>query len=421
MRIESRAVKKLLLIGVGSALMFTMGGVGPAQADSNGAIHRSTAAIASETQLVSVGGGRCAGCHRAHTAKAEKLLKQAQPALCYTCHGGGGSNLDVVNGMNDNAAPTAPRGLRGGGFEFALIDGALASKTMPATLDQYAHPASEQVPVKAALGATAVTSRHQIDGLTTGTMWGNGAISDTVSAPLAAGKTGVKLECASCHDPHGNGNYRILKAVPNDAATKAATGVAAVVVLPVNIPDALTKIYTTTNYWSVADGNVPTVTGGALPVAGTGLVPNVATVADTTDSTDGNLILVGKGATDGYITNVSQWCSTCHTRYLAASGSYATPNKGYDVATKTNSTTGITDATFTYRHRSDRADKEGLNVPNCIQCHVSHGSNVAMTSDAASVSNPDGTDTGGASGSMAGSSRLLRVDNRGTCEMCHNV
>ena len=77
-------MKKLLLLGVGSALAFTMGGVGPAQAD-NGP-HVSFAATTAGKIVVSDAAGRCASCHRAHTAQAEFLLKQAQPALCYTCH-----------------------------------------------------------------------------------------------------------------------------------------------------------------------------------------------------------------------------------------------------------------------------------------------------------------------------------------------
>src|SRR5665647_1271860 len=97
MRKEGGAMKRLLLLGVGSALMFTIGGVGPAQADTSGSTHKSTAAAFGVSQLVSVGGGRCASCHRAHTAKAEFLLKTAQPGLCYTCHGGQGSDLDVVD------------------------------------------------------------------------------------------------------------------------------------------------------------------------------------------------------------------------------------------------------------------------------------------------------------------------------------
>jgi len=382
MRNGSRAVKKLLLLGAGSALIFTMGGVGPAAAD-NGP-HVSTAVGAGQTALISnAGGGRCASCHRAHTAKAEFLLKAAQPALCYTCHSGAGASTNVKDGVNayTNAA------LRGGGFENAKIDGAGASKTMGTVEGAHGLPiASEGVPALPA--SAAVTSKHQIDGTTTGTIWGNGAISATVDP----GKAGVTLECGSCHDPHGNGNYRILKPIPVDAgtltqtvispATTSATGVVTPAELSapatgVKIPDATAKVYTTTNYWDVTDRNVPNVAGVAL-------LPT---------------------ETDGYITNIAQWCATCHTRYLAGSGSYQI-NSG--------------DAVFTYRHRSNRNNSAGVSRPNCIQCHVSHGSNVSMEGDAAAASMPGGatlapTDAG------YGDSKLLRVNNRGTCVMCHNV
>jgi hypothetical protein len=273
--------------------------------------------------------------------------------------------------------------LRGGGFEYALIDGANAAKTMGTTPGAHGLPTTGQT-VPALPAGAAVTSKHEIDGTTAGTMWGNGAVSATVNV----GKASVVLECGSCHDPHGNGNYRILKPVPNDAgtlvqtvispeSTNATTGVVTPAELSapatgVSIPDAVTKVYTTTNYWTVADRNVPAVKGGALPIA---------------------------TETDGYIANVSQWCATCHTRYLAGSGSY-----------KTNSG----DAAFTYRHRSNRNNSAGVSRPNCIQCHVSHGSNVSMTGNSIGV-NPGDTAVVGAD------SRLLRVNNRGTCVMCHNV
>ena len=379
-------MKKFLFLGIGSALVFTMGGVGPASADAGP--HRTTAVAAGDTALVSVaGGGRCASCHRAHTAKAEFLLKDSQPALCYTCHGGSASSIDVVDGINNDNGGA----LRGGGFEYALINGATATKTIgpvpvpdPVTgiTPRQSHSATAPVGTTEAV----VTSRHQIDGTTTGTMWGNGAVSATVNP----GKAGVTLECGSCHDPHGNGNYRILKPIPNDSGAAVA----------VNIPDAVTKVYTTADYWLVGDANVPLVTGGPLTAA---------------------------AGADGYIANIAAWCTTCHTRYLAPSGSYKTPLT--DAA-------GVVDATFTYRHRSDSV---GANKPNCIQCHVSHGTSANMTSRAASFTAPDGlvptakggvatpyTDHAGVaqpgtSGTPVGTSRLLRVDNRGTCVMCHNV
>jgi hypothetical protein len=65
------------------------------------------------------------------------------------------------------------------------------------------------------------------------------------------------------------------------------------------------------------------------------------------------------------------------------------------------------DATYKYQHStaSNRA---------CVVCHVAHGSNAAMIGpDSLAVPYPDGTTT-------STSSRLLKVDNRGTCQMCHD-
>jgi len=377
-------MKKLLFLGIGSALIFTMGGVGPAAAD-NGP-HVSTQVAAGQTSLITnAGGGRCASCHRAHTAKAEFLLKDSQPALCYTCHGGSGASTNVKDGVD----AYTNKALRGGGFQNAKVDGAGATKTQAS--DSGVTPVVlKSVSVPALATGAAVTSKHQIDGTTTGTIWGNGAVSATIINP---GKAGVTLECGSCHDPHGNGNYRILKPIPNDAGTltqtvisPASTNATTGVVTPaelsapaagVSIPDATAKVYTTTNYWDVTDRNVPNVAGVALA---------------TTE-------------TDGYITNIAQWCSTCHTRYLAGSKSYLT-NSG--------------DAVFTYRHRSNRNNSAGVSRPNCIQCHVSHGSNVSMSGDAAAASLPGGA-TLASTDAGYGDSRLLRVNNRGTCVMCHNV
>jgi len=405
------------------------------------------------------------------------LLKQAQPGLCYTCHGGQGSFLDVVDGTDPNAdvSAGASNALRGGGFAYSLIDGAAGKMTITTAgvKSSAAKPGTE---------LAAVTSRHQIDGATPGTMWGNGAISDTVTNtgtavnaattanPAKAGDAGlygVTLECGSCHDPHGNGNYRILRPVPNDAGKAQTIKTAAVPYVPavmdtsvtpnvvitpavpfqpatyctaeevsgpchtaghgtgyvvgglngVIIPDAVgTRVYTTQDYWNVNDATVPNVPGAA---------------ADPTK-------------TDGYIQNVAAWCTTCHTRYLAASGAWNTPNRGYVAGatgvngTGTNATTGTVDATFTYRHRSESAGTTPK--PNCIQCHVSHGTSATMTPGVnGSYTAPDGaiptagTGTAGAGsankgldntiagGTAVGTSRLLRVNDRATCKMCHNV
>ena len=276
----------------------------------------------------------CASCHRVHTAEAGRLLAQPQGALCYTCHGSSatGANTDVVDGVGYSGGGRSggeAGALRGGGFSYALIGSGSASG------QQIGSPnLNGVVPVRA--GGAGVTSTHSVDG-SAQTAWGNGPIS----ASLDYGKD-ISLRCGSCHDPHGNGNYRILRPIPRDSG--AGTGVA--------IPDTATKLYTTENYWQVEDAGAP-----------------------------------------GFIANISAWCSTCHTRYLS-----------------TDSYTDSGDAVFTDRHRSDQAAQGSA---GCIQCHVSHGSNA----------NGGQTSSGGVH-SQAGvpapaGSYLLRIDNRGVCQMCH--
>src|ERR1035437_2528657 len=362
MRIGIRPMKRLLFLGVGSALLFTMGGIGSAQAD-NGPHSIVMGPNGATTAVSTEGAGQCANCHRAHTAKTSTLTLQAQPALCLNCHAGLGSQLDVVDGVTPSGGA-----LRGGGFTTAAINsGAGATKTLAATVTPGV--AGKRVSAQiAVLGTpTTVTSSHQINGKTTRTMWGNG--TDGV------GQTAVTLECGACHDPHGNGDYRILKPSPDGQqyiVTAATTTTPAVMSTKtaVNIPDQATKVYTTTNYWDVSAPTTPmNAAENAANVVKTGTV------------------------TDGFLGGISAWCTTCHTRYLSTGASVVTG-----------------DATYTYKHRSDeQADYK----PDCIQCHVAHGTNAAMTGAAAAVTAPDGTKTGAAATTGYQNSSLLRVDNRG--------
>jgi hypothetical protein len=258
--------------------------------------------------------------------------------------------------------------LRGGGFKSARINGAGATAVFAA-----ADP-TRPTRVRAVVGSKDIpalsegaptTSTHSVG--TSGTAWGNGAVGS------GAGKT-ISLECGSCHDPHGNGNYRILKPIPSDSGTSSTTDALGVTTAGVAIPDAVSKVYTTTNYWLSGDRNVPAVAGEGAPAA---TVP------------------------DGYIKNVAQWCTTCHTRYNAPSGARSTPLAGEDM--------------FMYRHTSTMNTAVTDNR-NCITCHVSHGSNAsAAGTETSRVLQPGGTTA------PVGDSRLLRVDNRGVCLMCHNV
>jgi predicted CXXCH cytochrome family protein len=276
----------------------------------------------------------CAGCHRVHTASGAKLIKSAQPALCYTCHDGTGATTDVVDGLGYTGVGKqgTPGALRGGGFTYALVN-----STSPTGQSSAMSNPNGVVPVLATGAAT--TSSHDVSGALS-TVWGSGGIN-------AAAVT-TPLTCGSCHDPHGNGNYRILKGLPVGAATGA-------VAVNITEPVSVTKTYTTTNYWQVAD-------------------PNTA----------------------GYIANISAWCTTCHTRYMGGTGSGSTSSG---------------DAVYSYRHTSNGTTQGSA---SCIQCHVAHGSNASVSGTYSSgVKFPDGTGT-------TTDGRLLRIDNRGTCQMCHN-
>lgn len=264
----------------------------------------------------------CAGCHRAHTAAAGRLLVDTVPNLCYTCHGNAatGADTDVVDGVyleRDPLAEIPPqgvanRGLKGGGFVNALMD---------TNRDGLASSAP-------------ATSSHLVDG-STGTAWGNGIIGSGAGAA-------IPLSCVSCHDPHGGGTYRILRPIPT--ASGGAT--------PVIIPDEVIKNYT---------------------------------VISATNSYIGE----SYGALAAPLTS---WCSQCHTRDAAPSGSGHTSSG---------------DPVFNYRHSTDGVA--------CVRCHTAHGSSASMGEYSGSVRWPDGA----TSPSGNARSSLLRLDNRGVCAYCH--
>jgi predicted CXXCH cytochrome family protein len=275
----------------------------------------------------------CALCHRLHTAQAPDLLGEPQTELCYTCHGASatGASTDVQDGVGySNTERTGtPAALRGGGFKYALIDSA-----SPSGQQSGGSNPGGIVPVLAS--GVPVTSAHSVDS-SSQVAWGNGPIS----AEANYGKT-ISLRCGSCHDPHGNGNYRILRPIPKESGAESG----------VPIPDATTKLYTTDNYWDVADKNAAS-----------------------------------------FIADISAWCATCHTRYLSDT-----------------SYTASGDAIFTGRHISDQ---KAQGSANCIQCHVAHGSNASVEeAGSMAVHSPQGAPAGPGS-------RLLRIDDKGTCRMCH--
>jgi len=417
-------VRRLSLILMGGALWLILAAV-PALADGGPHVkdlNNGSTGITADS---------CAGCHRAHTAQGPMLINAAdEEALCMTCHGaaGAGATTDVASGLQYRLAARGATpllgALRSGGFVTAAIDSSNPARWFQATglaaaADQWA-----KVGVRTDAGLVAplpVTSAHlnlPENGLGAPTVaWGNAdAAWETGNGLLGPGPT-VTLGCASCHNPHGNGQYRILNPIPNATATAGTfTPVATnrlVKDTPADNPDPTesdTKNYTViqtrgtpgvlSTYLLYADD---VVKGNYPPTAGDYWHVRVPWNAPSNNSAPQN----GNDAPNGYPSTVTgqqgfnvqmtSWCSSCHTRYSSADG--AEPS---------------VDAIYTFRHETsgNRA---------CTTCHVAHGSNARMAGTFSAIQPfPGGIaapiyDILGATGD----SRLLKVDNRGTCQMCH--
>jgi len=316
----------------------------------------------------------CAACHRVHRGVNEFLLLEEVESLCASCHGNSalGSVLNVMDGTNeaDNGA------LRAGGFETARIN--TVDPTLPISrvgtaesgaqcrngIDDDADGVVDDgcPPTIGALAAGSgepTQSKHSIDS-SAQTIWGNGAINAVANPGLA----GYDLSCGKCHDPHGNGNYRILRTVPEGSG---GAGYA--------VPDTYPKVYTTGNYF--------------------------------------DMTFTGSTTTDNILKDTSAWCSQCHTRYLAARRA-ALP------ADASREDSG--DAVFKFRHTSAGWGNSSATPPvasnnnrACITCHAVHGSNATAGTYSGAVPLPNGF-----AGTGAADSRLLKMDNRGMCQKCHN-
>ena len=395
-------MRRFTLLLAGAALWLFLAAI-PALAD--GGPHVAATNSGSSTLTAD----SCAGCHRAHTAQGPTLLKSSdEEALCLACHGatGTGATANVELGVQYTAANDGTPAnnavlgaLRGGGFVEARID--TANPTRVGYL-RTAVDLSFRTKVSVRTTGQNVTSAHLAlvgaTGVTeTGKAWGNGALNS------GAGPT-VALECASCHNPHGNGNYRILNPIPSLTASvgtfTAATAPGAVVT-----DAALPAAGQTRNYTVIQ-----TMGGtGTLLASQVAALPGYAnTMGDYLHRTvpwDPQVSYTTVGASNGFTAfdapnglagtfdgQINSWCATCHTRYLAVGPTPYLIDSG--------------DAIFKYRH-SNTSNKP------CTTCHVAHGSNAQMTGDFSKVfPYPDGT--------TAASSRLLKIDNRGTCEACHD-
>jgi predicted CXXCH cytochrome family protein len=398
-------VRRFTLLLAGAALWLFLAAI-PALAD--GGPHVSTVNNGS----AGLTADSCAGCHRVHTAQGEYLLTQENsPALCLTCHGGTGvgATTDVEYGQQYKPDGTSgtDRGvtlgaLRGGGFIQARI------ATGSAVRVAYASGTDIRQNAKVPVGsAQNVTSAHLplVAGkvsIGTGVAWGNGPNSVTAYAGPS-----VSMTCTSCHNPHGNDQYRILKGkTVADLPDPATMGLDPFVKAPAAalVTDAALPPAGDARNYTVIQLNGGASTLLASQVSALSLS---ATSGDyfrkkvPWNGTSGTAYDAPNGISATFTTQISTWCLTCHSRYLSA---------GWR--------TEEADAVYKYRHTATNTAR------NCITCHVSHGSNAQMSEYYSQhVAFPDNISGGvfnPVSSTASTDSRLLKVDNRGTCQLCHD-
>jgi predicted CXXCH cytochrome family protein len=275
----------------------------------------------------------CAGCHRAHTAVGPNLLVQTSTyALCMSCHGstGTGADTNVADGFFLSTRSASTTGT------------ALTADNAPLLAGGFTN-----------YKGTAVTSSHDATGTSGRAAWGNGAANRGVAANISD----VQFNCASCHDPHGSANYRIVKTTVNG------------VVVTVDQVDEAAKDYDN-EHWGTGQSNLCAACHGAYH----------KTAAGQGSTLDAGTYTHRVGMPFTYGANVNPETVGLSSFYLPLA------------ETGTN------------------------NTVVCQTCHLPHGSSAAMTGFANGGPTGAGTVPGD---TTATDSALLRLDNRAVCEVCH--
>jgi predicted CXXCH cytochrome family protein len=364
--------------------------------------------------------------------------------FCYACHGDAapGASTNVQMGIYDSGpsggtgSATNPTGvtvfsatnsaygaaLNGGGFEQVG-----AARTVMSAHDM----------PRGASGSPTFNPK-----VGPSVMWGDG---DTMPAG--------SFRCTSCHDPHGSSNYRLLK----DEVNSVQVG-------GYNLAGAPTP-WVISNEEGFPFGGFKKGADGALDVAA--YVPNYTSAQYAQNKNK----------------SMSAWCSACHTGYstldsntnygvyesvrlgdnsLAAIGNKMRHRHPVDVAldigtSHVSSERALTvpleddaglplemgygimgvNGGVTATHQSAKIWDERGNV-SCLTCHFAHGSSAtatgwAVAELAGTLAAPapkkltPGTPAAAASQTVNPlgvnpnfSQALLRYDNRGVCERCHN-
>jgi hypothetical protein len=381
--------------------------------------------------------------------------------FCDACHGdtAPGASTNVASGVFDSGPSASSTGTVGAVGATTGSDGG-AVRSMYKTDSVFNAPLNgggfTRMPdpyawqTSTSISYLAATSAHKMD--VSGPLWGAG------SSPQLYGGT-VGLTCTDCHDPHGTSNYRLLKAQVNGQTVGGYDSN--------DVPTAFVfsneRGYPVPTYVANPGGGVQV---GSLPNGGwlkheDGAAQMALYRPNYTDTT-GTPILHTE--TLPQTKSMSVWCSACHTNYNQANAAAATTYDytPYLPAYGSPATPAQIGSKAYHRHAVDQNMAAGIGVGRalaeqvvsdpawvplenpgsgggswsdgyigCLTCHRAHGSSVEMTGWAAAhlstntagvyvpvIDNVPGVDP--SKTTTQGTSSLLRANNRGVCERCHN-
>lgn len=359
----------------------------------------------------------CAGCHRAHTApssltwtdgngatKSALLISTASTLeqFCLTCHDstGQGAGTNVVDGLYYGTAY--------GTNNAPLISGPFG---------RFEPSITTSGPVDGNLNL--VTSSH----ITTGSWfaYGGGAFGTTSSVLATGGLNGggaqIEMNCGTCHDPHGSSNYRILKDVVYGVAVGGYDG-------SVSATDPAPTPYVISNEVGFPIGGFRL----HIPNTSVGYVPNYTTPQ------------YAKAPGNDTSKGMTGWCTGCHTVYATKESTY-NAGDGYGSQDRHRHPMNVplsnfagprslivTDLVLPLAHDASAAHplvNKSSDWIDCMTCHTAHGTIATMSgwannSTVITSSAGFGPDTGTGGVPPTGDSALLRLNNRGVCEVCHN-
>lgn len=415
---EVKMMRKVL-VGI-FTLIFLAGFTGVALAAT------TTQHIANPHQNFSVNTAGCASCHTTHNAAGPKLLSGSSTYVaCTNCHDGTESVYDVKLGQvgtTDSATTT-------------------------------------YVDSNAGLFEGTSQSRHAAN---------SGTNIDLANFGAQGGYSGTNIfTCASCHDPHkklsdtvGDGtgyNARLLKAAPKavlytdtvfgklneiDNSTlqiKKSSNANSVLsgswgYMNVYPQKPVLYQYDGVTYTQISYTSFDPATGTFTGTFDTLTYDYYATFwpkAPKVDITYANYRTANPAATGPetatYDDDINKWCATCHNDYGLSTDAKVTSG---DYTSKYRHAVGVSDhglaAAAKTKTYSPHINGTAISPANiylpvsssgniiCLTCHFAHGSKATsqVGSDTVTIAKDGG-------GTITNVGKLLRYDNRDTCEACH--